>query len=179
MTDAAEDRAARDTTDLRTGPPIHDALLALLPLVGSWRGAGGGVVPSSGKSFRYEQHATFAHDGRPFLTYESRTWLVDENGAVIRPALRESGFWRPGAGPDDVEAQLAAITGLAMTYAGTAGDLAWELRTTAIIRTPTASEVDGERRIYALVGDALSYATELALPGRDYAPHLNGRLERG
>ena len=30
----------------------------------------------------------FAHDGRPFLSYESRSWLLDEEGAVIRPAAR-------------------------------------------------------------------------------------------
>lgn len=178
MTDATQHPATPDTTDLRAGPPIHDDLLALLPLIGTWHGTGSGVVPSSGETFRYEQHATFAHDGRPFVSYGSRTWLVDDAGAVIRPALRESGFWRPGGGPDDIEAQLAAITGLAMAYAGSAGDLTWELRSIAITRTPTASEVDGERRLYALVDDALSYATELALPGRDFAPHLNGRLER-
>ena len=29
-----------DTTDLRAGAPLHDRLLALLPLVGEWVGEG-------------------------------------------------------------------------------------------------------------------------------------------
>jgi hypothetical protein len=37
-----------DTADLRSGAPLNDALLALLPLVGVWRGTGRGVVASSG-----------------------------------------------------------------------------------------------------------------------------------
>jgi hypothetical protein len=38
--------------------------------------------------------------------------------------------------------------------------------------------VTGERRLYALRGDELSYATELAPGGQPYAPHLNARLVR-
>ena len=59
-----------DTTDLRTGAPLSDALLAVLPLVGEWAGQGIGAVASTGASFAFRQHVTFAHDGRPFLAYE-------------------------------------------------------------------------------------------------------------
>jgi hypothetical protein len=85
-----------DTTDLRSGAPLNDRLLALLPLVGEWIGEGIGVAASSGEEFRFGQRLSFAHDGRPFLAHESRSWLLDSDGAVIRPAMRESGFWRPG-----------------------------------------------------------------------------------
>jgi hypothetical protein len=61
---------------------------------------------------------------------------------------------------------------------GTAGDQRWELATASVSTTPTAKQVDGERRLYAVSGDSLAYATELALPGRDYAPHLNATLRR-
>ena len=54
---------APDTTDLRSGPPIHDALLALLPLVGEWTGEGSGVSPA-GENFAFGQAIRFAHDGR-------------------------------------------------------------------------------------------------------------------
>ena len=167
-----------DTTDLREGAPLHDALLAMLPLVGVWTGTGGGVVPSSGTEFAFRQQARFAHDGRPFLAYESRAWLVDADGVDIRPAFRESGFWRPGAGPDDVEVVTVAITGVLQLFVGTAGDQRWELATTTVSTTPTAKGVGGERRLYAISGDTLAYATELALPGQDYAPHLNATLRR-
>lgn len=166
-----------DTADLREGAPLHDALLALLPLVGVWRGAGVGIKRSSGEEFRYEQQITFGHDGRPFLAYESRSWLVDANGALIRAAWRESGFWRPGGGPDDVEAVIASNTGESLVFSGVAGDQRWDLETTSAVPTATAKRVDGEKRLYAIRGDQLMYATELAYAG-PFAPHLQASLTR-
>jgi hypothetical protein len=167
-----------DTTDLRSGPPIHDNLLAVLPLVGTWRGSGTGIVASSGKEFRYGQQLTFAHDGRPFLAYESRSWLLDDDGSVIRQAWRESGFWRLGAGPDELEVMLASNTGQLLLFTGTAGDVRWELATSLAEHAPSASDVHGERRLYAIVDDDLGYVTELAPAGQPYAAHLNARLTR-
>lgn len=178
MTGPAPDTPAADTADLRTGAPIHDALLALLPLVGVWQGRGAGVVASTGAEFAYGQRITFVHDGRPFLAYEARSWLLDADGAVVRQAWRESGFWRPGAGPDDVEAVIASNTGQALVFSGVAGDQRWELRTVSAEHAPTAKDVTGERRLYALVGGELVYASELAPGGQDYAAHLNARLAR-
>jgi hypothetical protein len=171
-------RPAPDTGDLRAGPPLHDALLALLPPIGVWRGTGAGVVASTGAQFRYGQQLSFVHDGRPFLAYQSRSWLLDENDDVIRQAWRESGFWRPGAGPDDVEVVLASNTGQALVYAGQAGHLRWEIATTSARPAATARLVDGERRLYGLVDGDLVYAAELAVGGEPYAPHLNARLAR-
>ena len=167
-----------DTTDLRAGVPIHDALLALLPLVGVWRGDGVGVAPSSAEEFRYGQEVRFAHDGRPFLAYESRSWLVGTDGQVIRQAWRESGFWRMGAGADDVEVILASNTGEALVFAGLAGDQRWDLATSSAVPTATAKHVDGERRLYAIVDGDLAYVTELAPAGRPAAPHLQATLRR-
>lgn len=166
-----------DTDDLRDGAPVHDALLALLPLVGVWSGAGTGMAPD-GARFAFGQRISFVHDGRPFLAYESRAWLVDEHGAVVRQAWRESGFWRPGAGPDDVEVVLASNTGEALVYAGVAGDRRWEITTASTAGTPTAKPVDAERRLYAVVAGELVYASDLAPAGRPLAPHLNARLSR-
>ena len=169
---------APDTDDLRSGAPVSDVLLALLALVGRWRGEGVGVVARTGAQFRYGQQIVIAHDGRPFLAYEARTWLLDDDGAVIRSAWRESGFWRPGAGPDDVELVLASNTGQALVLTGTAGDRQWDLRTASAAHAPTAKDVDGERRLYALRGPQLMYATELAPGGQPFAPHLNAVLDR-
>jgi hypothetical protein len=166
-----------DTSDLRTGPPLHDALLALLPLVGRWVGGGAGIAPG-GTEFSYGQQIEVVHDGRPFLAYEARSWLIDSEGTVLRQAWRESGFWRPGAGEDDIELVVASNTGEALVLAGEAGDLRWELATTSAASAPTAKQVDGERRFYALLDGDLVYATELATAGRGYEPHLNARLSR-
>lgn len=166
-----------DTSDLRTGPPLHDALLALLPLVGLWTGHGSGIAPS-GAEFAFGQRLSFVHDGRPFLAYESRAWIEDADGNVVRPAWRESGFWRAGPGPDDLEVVLASNTGEALMYAGMAGDQRWEIATASAVPTPTAKQVDAERRLYAIVDGDLIYASELAPAGRPVAPHLNARLTR-
>ena len=157
---------------------MSEALLALLPLVGRWRGTGVGVVARTGAQFRYGQQMAITHDGRPFLVYEARSWLLDEEGGLLRQAWRESGFWRPGAGPDDVELVLASNTGQALVFAGAAGDQRWELQTVSAEHAPTAKDVDGERRLYAVTDGQLVYATELAPAGEPFAPHLNAALER-
>ena len=38
--------------------------------------------------------------------------------------------------------------------------------------------MDGNRRLYAVVGDVLTYAQELMRPGEEFVPHLTARLER-
>lgn len=134
-------------------------------------------MPSSGEEFRYRQRIVIAHDGRPFLAYHARAWLVDVDGSPTRPAFRESGFWRPGAGPDDVELVVADAAGLVEVFTGEAGDSHWELRTEAVVGTGTARDVVAERRLYAVVENTLLYASELDT-GRGLAPHLNARLIR-
>jgi hypothetical protein len=168
-----------DTTDLRTGPAIHDALLAVLPLVGRWAGHGTGVRPADGEGFDYAQRIDFSHDGRPWLGYESRSWLLNPDGSVLRPAFRENGFLRMGADMDQLELVLTSAAGIVSVFTGVAGENRWEFATTAVGFTPTAKQVAGERRLYALTGDdELSYVTELALQPADYQPHLNARLTR-
>ncbi|MEO7261676.1 MAG: FABP family protein [Jatrophihabitantaceae bacterium] len=167
-----------ESTDLRVGPEINPALLAVLPLVGRWSGFGSGAKPGSGEEFEYAQRVSFAHDGRPFLAYESRTWLLNPDGSVLRPAFRENGFLRMGAGPDELELVLATAVGIVEVFTGLAGDSRWELATSGVGLTRSAKQVAGERRLYALIGERLTYAQELALIPQDYRPHLNASLTR-
>jgi hypothetical protein len=170
--------AIADTADLRTGPEINEALLAVLPLVGSWAGHGTGLTPSDRAEFRYGQRITFAHDGRPFLSYSSHSWLLNPDGTVLRPAFRENGFLRVGPGPDDLELVLATAAGIVEVFLGQAGDQRWELATAAVGRTPTAKQTSGERRLYALVAGGLGYVQELAIEPGDFQPHLQAQLTR-
>jgi hypothetical protein len=169
-----------DTTDLRSGAELNAALLEVLPLVGEWAGRGTGVKPANSETFSYAQRVSFSHDGRPFLHYQSHSWLLAPDGSVLRPAFRESGFLRPGAGEDQLELLLTSAAGIVSVFNGMAGDRRWEFATTAVGFTPTAKQIAGERRLYALTGqDELSYVTELALQPAEYRPHLNGILLRG
>lgn len=170
-----------DTADLRSGPELHQALLAVLPLVGNWSGQGTGAKPASGESFQYAQRVSFRHDGRPLLAYESHTWLLNPDGSVLRPAFRENGFLRPGSEQDQLELVLATAAGIVEIFTGVAGDRRWEFASTAVGCTPTAKQVAGERRLYALTTgdrDGLAYVQELAIEPADYQPHLNAQLYR-
>jgi hypothetical protein len=165
-----------DTVDLRVGPEINQALLSVVPLVGHWAGRGTGLTPARREEFRYAQRMTFAHDGRPFLSYTSHSWLLNADGSVLRPAFRENGFMRVGPGQDDLELVLATAVGIVEVFTGVAGDQRWELATGAVGFTPTAKQVAGERRLYAVVDGSLAYVQELALEPGEFRPHLQAQL---
>jgi len=168
-----------DTANLRLGPNLNDACLALLPLVGVWRGEGQIVYPTIDGPFRFGQQITFAHDGRPFLAYEARSWLLDEDGNVIRPAARESGFWRPQA-DDSIEVLITHATGVVEIYYGEPRtQTSWELGTDIVMRTVTAKEVVAAKRLYGLVpGGDLAYVEERAMVGEELQPHVSAQLTR-
>ena len=92
----------------------------MLGLLGSWARPGPGGYPTLAEDFAYAQEVTFSHDGRPFLHYEARAWLLDADGAPLRPSARESGWWR--LQPDGrVEALITQPTGIAEILVGRAG----------------------------------------------------------
>jgi hypothetical protein len=165
-----------ETHDLRTGPNLHESLLGLLPFVGVWRGTGKGGYPDI-EDFDYAQEVRFTHDGRPFLAYESRAWIIDADGRPIRPAAREVGWWRP-QGEDSVEVLLAHPTGYVEVYVGEIDGLKVELSTDAVVRTATAKEVSANHRLYGIVEGELLYAHDMAAMGHDLTPHMSARLKR-
>lgn len=167
-----------DTANLREGADLHDACLALLPLIGVWRGEGEVVYPTI-ESRHFGQQVTFAHDGRPFVFYESRAWLLDVDGKVIRPAAREVGWWRPG--PDDtIELLLAQATGIIEIFYGEPRtQTSWELATDVTMRTSSAKDVSGAKRLYGLVNNGdLAYVEERAMMGQPLQPHTSAYLRR-
>ena len=170
-----------DSHDLRTGPDLHPALLGLLPLVGVWRGRGQGEYPTI-QTFQYGQEVRFSHDGRPFLFYESRAWIVDVDGNPVRPSHREVGWWRPvqedGKATNEVEVLLMSPTGIFELYLGRVDGTRWELATDAVVRTATAKEVNAAQRLYGIVDRALLYAYDMASVGQPLQSHLSARLER-
>jgi hypothetical protein len=168
-----------DTANLREGPNLNDRCLALLPLIGVWRGEGEVVYPTLEKPYKFGQQVTFAHDGRPFVSYEARAWLLDDEGKVIRPAAREVGWWRPQ--PDDtIELLLAHATGIVEIYYGKPRtQTSWELTTDAVVRTSTAKEVTASKRLYGLVNNGdLAYVEERAMVGQELQPHTSAYLTR-
>jgi hypothetical protein len=170
-----------ETFDLRTGPPLHPALQQLLPYIGLWRGRGRGGFPTI-DDFDYGQEIKIAHDGRPFLSYESRAWLLDEESKPIRPAGRESGWWRAvmvdGTATGELEVLITTPTGIMEMHLGKVEGTRVEIATDLVLRTPTAKEVTAGHRLYGIVEGALLYAQDMAAVGQGMSPHLSARLIR-
>jgi hypothetical protein len=167
-----------DSANLREGPDLHPQCAGLLPLVGVWRGTGEVVYPTIDGPFPFGQQITFAHDGRPFLSYETRSWLLDAGGRVVRPAARETGFWRPQA-DGTLEVLVAHATGIVEVFYGRALNLtSWEISTDAVVRTATAVEVAGSTRLYGVVEGTLAYVDEREMVGQPRQPHLSAQLHR-
>lgn len=159
-------------------PAPHELLVPVTGLLGTWAGTGRGGYPTLAEEFTYAQEVTFSHDGRPFLHYEARAWLIDADGTPLRPAARESGWWR--LKPEGtVEALITQPTGIAEILVGHADGGAVDLTTHTIALAPTAKDVEATRRRYTLTdADTLDFVHDLAAVGRELQHHLSARLRR-
>ncbi|MEU6573551.1 FABP family protein [Streptomyces sp. NPDC046805] len=178
MIDPAPEHPYPDGYRPDEAPAPHTLLTPVLGLLGRWHGRGQGGYPTLAEDFTYAQEVTFSHDGRPFLRYEARAWLLDAEGAPLRPAARESGWWR--LQPDGrVEALITQPTGIAEIAVGRAAHDTVDLSTHEVALTPTAKEVDATRRRYTLAdGDTLTFVHELAAVGLPLQHHLSATLRR-
>ncbi|MFJ8057267.1 FABP family protein [Streptomyces sp. NPDC096142] len=159
-------------------PAPHPLLEPVLGLLGHWRGRGEGEYPTLESDFTYAQEVTFTHDGRPFLHYEARAWILGPDGAPLRPAARESGWWRlrPEA---HIEALITQPTGIAEILVGRAAAGTVDLGTHEVALTPTAKKVTATHRRYTLTGEStLAFAHDLEAVGQPLQHHLSARLHR-
>jgi hypothetical protein len=167
-----------DASSPGRAPAPHPLLAPLIGFLGTWAGRGSGTYPTLAEEFHYAQKVTFSHDGRPFLHYETRAWLLDADGAPLRPSARESGWWRL-QGDGNVEALITQPTGIAEILVGRAADGAVDLTTRQVALTPTAKQVDATRRRYTLAdADTLDFVHDLAAVGQPLQHHLSARLRR-
>ncbi|MDV3129413.1 FABP family protein [Mycobacterium sp. 21AC1] len=173
-----------DTANLRDGVSLNDALLALLPLVGVWRGEGEGR--DLGGDYRFGQQIVVSHDGGEYLNWEARSWRLTETGEYDTPDLRETGFWRFVDDPGDpaetqaIELLLAHSAGyVELFYGQPLNQASWELATDALARTKSGTLVGGAKRLYGIVeGGDLAYVEERVDADGGLAPHLSARLSR-
>lgn len=173
-----------DTANLREGADLNDALLALLPLVGVWRGEGEGR--GSHGDYRFGQQIVVSHDGGDYLIWEARSWRLDDEGAYESVGLRESGFWRFVNDPADpgesqaIELLLAHSAGyVELFYGHPRNQASWELVTDALARSKSGMLVGGAKRLYGIVeGGDLAYVEERVDADGGLVPHLSARLSR-
>ena len=62
---------------------IHPNTARLAWLIGTWAGNGHGEYPGIEK-FQFGQEVVFQQDGRPFIHYFSRSWIIDAEGNKLR-----------------------------------------------------------------------------------------------
>ncbi len=162
------------------GPPedyeLHPSLTQLRFLLGRWEGAGVVGYPTI-ESANFGQEISFSHNGKPFLIYVSRTWLLAEDGTLGRPLAMETGFWRPQA-DGGLEVVLAHPTGITEIYIGQQTGTKIEMATDAVVRTATAKEVTAGRRLYGLIGPDLGWAYDMAAVGQPLQSHVSAQLKR-
>ena len=165
---------------------LPEELLPLSWLIGQWVGVGTGQYPTIA-DFRFGQEVAFSTDGRPFLTYFSRSWMLDDEGNRVRPLATESGFWRPR--PDNhVEVQLAHPTGYAEVWYGSVEVTGLEdaritgaradLKTDVVARTESAKEYTEGHRLYGLVEGKLLWTFDMQAVGQPLTNHLAASLTR-
>jgi hypothetical protein len=165
---------------------IPDQLVPLSWLIGTWVGVGVVGYPTIDDA-QFGQEVTFATDGRPFLSYWSRSWLLDDAGERVRPLATEAGFWRPR--PDNrVELLLAHPTGYAEVWVGDVTvtgivdavitGARVELQSDVVARTESSKEYTGGTRLYGLVEGDLLYRFDMAAVGNPLTAHLSARLTK-
>jgi hypothetical protein len=158
-------------------PALHPSLQPLFFLIGRWEGAGVVGYPTMEQDLQFGQEISFGHNGKPFLSYASRTWLLDQQGRLGRPLATETGYWRPQ--PDgQLEVVLAHPTGITEIYLGQVTGTRIEMATDAVVRTSTAKEVTAGRRLYGLIGTDLAWAYDMAAVGEPLQPHASAQLKR-
>lgn len=173
-----------DTANLREGADLNPALLALLPLVGVWRGEGEGRDAHG--DYRFGQQIIVSHDGGDYLNWDSRSWRLDADGAFESPGFRESGFWRFVDDPADpsetqaIELLLAHSAGyVELFYGRPRNQSSYELATDALARSKSGMLVGGAKRLYGIVDDGdLAYVEERVDADGGLVPHLSARLSR-
>jgi hypothetical protein len=153
-------------------------------LIGTWRGEGQGAVPGgAAPDFPYLEELVISNDdGLPWLTYATKAVHPVERHIVLHV---EHGWIRPqpadAAGKVSVEMVLAQPTGIVEVLVGevVAGPAGahLELASDVIARTPTATEVSADKRLYAVRGGKLMYAIDLATGEAGLTPHLAAALD--
>ncbi len=169
---------APDTANLRHGPNLHDGLLALLPLVGVWRGEGNADTAADGE-FAFGQQIVFSHDGENYLKYESRIWKLDDDGQPGAPVEREAGFWRINE-QDEIEFVVTHSTGVIEIYYGEPiSERAWQLQAASTMVTATGPTALGPgKRLYGLMpNNDLGWVDE-RIRDEEFVPRMSAQLTR-
>lgn len=155
---------------------LHPDVEILSPLLGTWEGRGSGEYPTI-DDFEYLESITFAHVGKPFLTYTQRTQAVDDKRALHS----ETGYLR-APGDNRIELVVAHPTGVTEIDEGsieiTDRGIILALGSTTIGLTGSAKTVTAVERHIELDGDDFRYRLAMAAVAQPMTHHLQAHLTR-
>jgi hypothetical protein len=155
-------------------PDIHPDIEPLSFLLGTWSGEGRGEYPTI-SPFGYRETVTFAHAGKPFLSYFQRTVSLDDG----RPLHAEAGYLRSPR-PGWVELVLVHPTGVVEVDEGAFDGSSLRLRSILVAGTTSAKEVTAMERDFDFdIGSGvITYSLRMAAVGQPLTHHLQARLQR-
>ena len=181
---------------MELAPELPVELVPVAWLVGTWQGVGVAGYPTS-PQVRFGQEVVFGHafgtgaaesagvrhysGDQPYLTYRSRSWLLDDAGEQIRPLAEETGYWRIVGNTDtatSLEVVLVHPIGLVELWDGEVDGARVELGTDVVARSPLAKDYTAGHRIYGLVEGDLLWAMDMAAAGQPLQSHVSARLRR-
>jgi hypothetical protein len=144
----------------------------LTALAATWRGAGAGEYPTI-NGFSYTEELVIAPvPDRPLAHWRSTT----RDATNGEPRHAESGFLR--VTPAGLELVVAHGFGIVEVAAGSFDGGVLALRTTGLLGTASAKQVDAVERRYELDGDTLRYTIAMAAVGIPLTHHLRAELRR-
>ncbi|TQN27588.1 uncharacterized protein DUF1794 [Haloactinospora alba] len=171
---------------------VHPELEKLSFLIGRWEGVGVAGYPDM-EEFQFGQEVEFSHDGRPFLTYRSRVWRMNQDGSLGEFVTAENGYWRMRPAetreqdPDSdqptvhLEVLLSHPEGFTEVYLGNVFANRVELTSDAVLSTETGMQATASHRLYGLFGDnreTLGYAWDLAARGHEMQSYMSAQLKQ-
>ncbi|MFI8099539.1 FABP family protein [Streptomyces sp. NPDC086023] len=153
-------------------------LVPLAFLLGTWEGAGVFDFPGDEKC-NFGQEVVFSHDGRDFLEYTSRSWVLDAEGKKVRPLESESGYWRIDK-DRKVEIVMVRDQGVVEVWYGELADgkPQIDLVTDAVARTAASGPYSGGKRLYGYVNSDLMWVGEKATPDVELRPYMSAQLKK-
>ncbi|MQY16329.1 hypothetical protein SRB5_65270 [Streptomyces sp. RB5] len=157
---------------------LHPDLVPLAFLLGTWEGAGVFDFPGDEKC-NFGQEVVFGHDGRDFLHYTSYTWVLDAEGAKVRPLESETGYWRI-AKDRTIDVVMVRDGGVAEHWDGVLaeGKPQIDLATDAVARSAGAPPYSGGKRLYGYVKGDLMWVGEKATPDVELRPYMSAQLKK-
>lgn len=170
---------------------LHRDVVPLAFLLGTWEGAGvhaplpGQSGPDQEKC-NFGQEVVFRHDGRPFLEFRSRTWVLDSAGERVRPLENEHAFWRVTSnqhgtsGERGIEISSVRDDGTVEVWCGKLHDgrPQIEVATDAVARIEGSTPYSGGKRLYGLVNNELLWVGEKAAPEVPLQPYMSAQLKK-